>query len=56
MGGSPAGTRVQGFSLLEHLLPGAPLPPVTPALRHRAVIPPEELLMLQNTPEKNKIK
>lgn len=33
-------------------LPGAPLPPVTPALRHRAVIPPEELLMLQNTPEK----
>lgn len=33
-------------------LPGAPLPPVMPALRHRAVIPPEELLMLQNTPEK----
>lgn len=23
-----------------------------PALHHRAVIPPEELLMLQNTPEK----
>lgn len=33
-------------------LPGALLPPATPALRHRAVNPPEELLMLQNTPEK----